>query len=281
MSEQERGKAHGKADSVGWDSQALMQRLKRNQQTGSKPRCHWLTHGSAAQVAERLSALIAPWGRVEETAVCLPKGFDDVTEAQLHKPTGLVPEQTRLALSNWWLGRDDAFLRTPHWDIATTCTVGGNTNGVLLIEAKAHTSELVGASAGRAQSLPVTEDAERSAARIGACIDEASAALTADTGLPWSLSRDRNYQMSNRFAWAWKLAELGHPVILVYLGFLGAKEMVQKNSSAFDSHGTWENLVRTESKNLFPTEVWNRAWEVGGVPIIPLIRAVDQSCDGS
>ena len=28
--------------------------------------------------------------------------------------------------------------------------------------------------------------------------------------------------MSNRFAWAWKLADLGVPVVLVYLGFFRA-----------------------------------------------------------
>jgi hypothetical protein len=31
--------------------------------------------------------------------------------------------------------------------------------------------------------------------------------------------------MSNRFTWAWKLAEFGKPIILIYLGFLACDEM--------------------------------------------------------
>ena len=40
-----------------------------------------------------------------------------------------------------------------------------------------------------------------------------------------ALSHEHHCQMSNRFAWLWKLAELDDTVILVYLGFLGAVEM--------------------------------------------------------
>ena len=38
--------------------------------------------------------------------------------------------------------------------------------------------------------------------------------LSAATGLQWGLSRDDHYQLSNRFAWCWKLATLGIPVVL-------------------------------------------------------------------
>jgi hypothetical protein len=51
--------------------------------------------------------------------------------------------------------------------------------------------------------------------------------MTKQTGLTWALSRDWCYQMSIRFAWAWKLAGLGKPVILIYLGFLAYDEMYE------------------------------------------------------
>lgn len=35
------------------------------------------------------------------------------------------------------------------------------------------------------------------------------------------ISRDSHYQLSNRVAFAWKLATLGLPTVLVYLGFWG------------------------------------------------------------
>jgi hypothetical protein len=41
---------------------------------------------------------------------------------------------------------------------------------------------------------------------------------------PFHISRDNRYQMSNRFAWSWKLASVGVPVVLVYLGFVGAAD---------------------------------------------------------
>ena len=55
----------------------------------------------------------------------------------------------------------------------------------------------------------------------------------------WALSSKRHYQLSNRFAWAWKLADLRLPVVLVYLGFLKANEMRKygepfADGSAFD-----------------------------------------------
>lgn len=257
----------------------LMRRLKRNQQRGSKPRCHWLTHGSEAEVGNRLTKLIEPWGRVDQSAVCVPRGFNDLTEAQLHKPTGLLPEAARATLQGWWLGADagrDA--RTPNWDIATTCVIGDREDGLLLIEAKAHGIELIKERAGRKLQAPVTADAERSHVRIGAAIQEANVALTEETHLPWTLARDRNYQMSNRFAWAWKLTALGLPVILIYLGFLGAEEMVDQ-SAAFEDHAAWEALVVSESASLFPGQVWNRAWNVHGVPFIPLIASTNQPFD--
>ncbi len=65
---------------------------------------------------------------------------------------------------------------------------------------------------------------KRNHAQIGRAISEASLGLK-DTMDGWNLSRDSHYQLANRFAWAWKLASMGVPVVLVYLGFLGAAEM--------------------------------------------------------
>ena len=42
----------------------LLQRLKPKERRGSKPRCHFLTHGAPGQVAENLTQLISPFGSV-------------------------------------------------------------------------------------------------------------------------------------------------------------------------------------------------------------------------
>ena len=119
---------------------------------------------------------------------------------------------------------------------------------------------------------PVSGGARRNLLRIDWAIRDASIALAEETGLPWSLSRDWNYQMSNRFAWAWKLASLGIPVVLIYLGFLKASDMSEPGEVPFADASAWEALVRSHSAPLFPGEVWNRCLSVNGVPLIPLIR---------
>jgi hypothetical protein len=140
---------------------------------------------------------------------------------------------------------------------------------LLLVEAKAHEHELTKEEA--AKPLQETANGRRNHERIGECIQQANLALTAATGRSWTLSHRSHYQMSNRFAWAGKLAELGVPVILVYLGFLKADEMKPKDKP-FANREEWEQLVRSHSATLFPGDIWNRTWTVAGQPLAPLIR---------
>jgi hypothetical protein len=79
--------------------------------------------------------------------------------------------------------------------------------------------------------------------------------------------------MSNRFAWSWKLTELGVPVVLVYLGFLGCDDMT-KDSSVIATDVEWEHLVRSHSAAIVPTEAWNRDWRLHGRAFVPLIRTL-------
>jgi len=58
--------------------------LKEKQQTGSKVRCHLLTHGTKGEVAQRLTRLIEPFGEVLATDSWMPEGFAQCDEAQLH-----------------------------------------------------------------------------------------------------------------------------------------------------------------------------------------------------
>ncbi len=81
--------------------------------------------------------------------------------------------------------------------------------------------------------------------------------------------------MSNRFAWAWKLADLGMPVVLVYLGFLRACEMSDDKCKPFTDAADWETVVKRHSQALFAAEVWGQRWTCGGQPFIPLIRSLD------
>jgi hypothetical protein len=204
----------------------------------------------------------------------MPEGFFALDEAQLGTSPLLIPsENLRRHLLDWWLAIPEN-ANTPNWDIASTCIISGK-SGLLLVEAKAHDAELRNEEKGKELKPPVSTNSRRNHVRIGACIHDAGLALAGETRLPWALSRDWNYQMSNRFAWAWKLTAIGIPIILIYLGFLHAEEMRLEKQKPFATPQEWEQLVMTHSEPLFPAEIWNRQWTLHGQPFIPIIRTLD------
>ncbi len=239
--------------------------LKRNEQRGSKPRCHLLTHGSKQQVAARLTALAAPYAYVAPTDHWMPEGFHNPEEAQLHQAQRLLPEYMRSELRYWWLVY---ISNTPNWDIVSTCTIEG-VPGILLVEAKAHAQELMKETAGKKLDPAASANSKKNHGQIGWAIEDANLGLAAETSLPWHLSIDHHYQMSNRFAWAWKLADIGCPVVLVYLGFIGAQDMTEGSPLVNVAH--WTQLVKDHSKPLVPEKVWNKRREIKYRPFIPLI----------
>jgi hypothetical protein len=247
-------------------------RLKPKERRGSKLRCHLLTHGSREEVAVRLTQLIRPWGKVDITDRWMPHGFTDIAEAQLGRVGDLVSPAVGQALVHWWLAIPGG-ARIPHWDIASTCTVEGKP-GLLLIEAKAHDEELIKEEVGKRRERNETSGQRRNREQIRTRMHESNAGLVSSTRSEWALSIEHHYQMSNRFAWAWKLTELGIPVILIYLGFLNAIEMSDRGVP-FHNHKSWEELVLAHSNPLFPGQVWNREWRSHVQLFVPLIRSVE------
>lgn len=257
----------------------LLLKLGPKQRKGSKPRCHWLTHGTSEQVATRLTKLIEPWGTVSIDAHWMPDGFTQTDEAELHKAARLLDDSSRNQIRDWWFAIVRGRQTAPSFDIASTCTVtvdGKERSGVLLVEAKAHDHELIKEEAGKTLAADASEGEQTNHAHIGAAIAWANTPLAASTNHQWSLSHKSRYQMSNRCASACKLTELGFPVILVYLGFLNAEEMRKgKSQSPLATHHDWETLVKAHSKPLFPAGIWNNQWTVHNQPFIPLIRSFD------
>jgi len=250
----------------------LLLGLNPKARRGSKPRCHLLTHGDPEEVSARLTQLITPWGQVDTVNKWMPQGFTDTAEAQLGRVDNLLAPAVGRALVDWWLAMPkDA--RVPHWDIASTCTIEGK-SGLLLIEAKAHDEELNYEKTGKKRERNETAGQRQNREQIHNRMQEANDDLTDSTKIEWALSIEHHYQMSNRFGWAWKLTELGIPVILIYLGFLNAIEMSDRGVP-FDNYETWAQLVMSHSEPLFSNQVWNMRWMLHGQPFIPLIKSTE------
>lgn len=252
----------------------FLQRLPRKARRGSKPRCHFLTHGTADAIAARLTGLAAPFATVTSADRWMPQGFDDREEAQLHQAARLIEPAIGSKLKAWWLAPGSQQAMTPNFDIASTCTIEDQA-GLLLIEAKAHDEELSKEVAGRVLGADASDDRRASHGQIAAAIAGACEGLAQVTSLQWAISQDSHYQMSNRFAWAWKLTELGLPVVLIYLGFLKCEEM-RDRGRPFADHADWERVVRAHAAPLFAPEVWDRPWTCNGRRFVALIRSIEQ-----
>lgn len=256
--------------------------LPAKQHRGSFPRCLLFMDGNSHVVAQRLQDLVGLSDiTVTERDFWMPRGLPifrldgkwdlaPTEEARLGQAERLLTPEQKKTVTDWWLAVSGR-ANTPNWDIASTCTVK-NTPGLLLIEAKAYDKELD----RKGKDAPKTPNGRKNHRQIGKAMKQANDGLMSATGLDWRLSRDSCYQLSNRFAWSWKLAETGKPVVLVYLGFLNATEM-QDKGTPFVSHSSWERALTSYSENLFPRQIWNRRWTINGVQFMPLIRSLEQS----
>jgi len=224
-----------------------------------------LTEPPRERAARLLEDIAKPSGAlITPEDVWMPCGYEAPEEARLGRAASLLSLDIRERVMAWWLAvRRRA--NTPNWDIASTCKIG-RARGLLLVEAKAHDKEL--ASDGK--SKPRSENGWKNHERIGRAIERADQALERITP-GWGLSRDSHYQLSDRFAWAWKLACLGVPVVLVYLGFLKAGEMVDQGQP-FEDDKAWEKCLRHHSKDVVPHGAWGQRLDIDGVPLWPLIR---------
>ena len=236
---------------------------------GSRYRCLLLTHAPRQTVARLLTQVAEPHATVGSTDFWMPRGFLEPREPRLDRDSGFVANDCQAALRAWWLANPRG-ANTPNWDIASTCTIEGK-RGLLLVEAKAHSKELSAAGKSEARA----SDASRANhARIGAAIAEANAALNG--ALPgWSLSRDHHYQISNRFAWAWKIAaDCQMPVVLVYLGFLNATDMAPAGH-LFKTPADWERTMREHARGVIPGVAWDKPTDASGTMLRAVIRSAD------
>ena len=260
--------------------QEFLNRLTAKERRGSRLRCVLLTEGTKEEVAIRLNSIVTTWATVDPTRhVWQPQGWADVKEAKLGETAPFLSPPNQKAVTDWWLaskGRGQA--NTPNWDIISQATVRGQ-EGLILIEAKAHSAELK--AEGKALKKDASADSRRNHTRITAAIDEANTGFNDITfgfqGLKhnFNLSINTHYQLANRFAWAYKLASLGVPVVLVYLAFSAATEM-EDQGTPFDTATDWIKCLVDHAEGIVPDTAWHATLKVNGTPIYAIIRSTQQ-----
>jgi len=244
-----------------------MNNLMPDRLRGSLLRCLLLTGQLPHDIAEQLTNLLRlPNVVISSNDHWMPRGLTDHRESTLVDSRRFLSPSKSKTLTEWWLEKPSGAM-LPNWDIASTCTIEG-VRGLLLVEAKAHDKEL--SEAGKSQ--PTTSNSQLNHKRIGLAINQANSGLNGVLA-GWALSRDSHYQISNRFAWAWKLTTLGVPIILVYLGFLNATEMLDQGQP-FDGSKAWQDCIRDHATAIVPEEAWEKRLEIAGVPVWFLIRSM-------
>jgi hypothetical protein len=133
----------------------------------------------------------------------------------------------------------------------------------VLVEAKANWREL--SIAGKSINKSASSNSHRNHERIAEAIKE--------TCTGWRLldqrvciTRDSHYQLANRLAFTWKLASLGIPVILVYLGFTG-DEGIRDAGKPFMNNADWQAAFVQYTAMTIPLELFGRRLEVGSTPM--------------
>jgi hypothetical protein len=236
----------------------------------SGSRKHVLDWTSQPEFAVELLQLVQPVDcRLSARSQWMPRGYGAPAEARLDVfgPRALGNAHVWPALRSWWLAHE-AGANTPNWDVAVSCDVEGRP-GVVLVEAKASAPEL--SPAGKAFPAGASAESAANHERIGAAIREACTALrrlSAST----AISRDSHYQLSNRLAFAWKLAALGIPTVLVYLGFCGDSGMVDAGAP-FQSDADWRVRFGEYAASVVPRDIFDRRLDCGAAPAWLLVRS--------
>ena len=199
----------------------------------------------------------------------MPVGVKAPAEARLKSfgPSWLPGNPVWTTLEDWWL-RHKARANTPNWDIAVGCEIEDNL-GLVLVEAKANWPEL--GTGGKSIKANASDNSRANHDRIGTAIKEACVGLRhLNEGV--YITRDSHYQLANRLAFTWKLASLGIPVVLVYLGFTGDVG-IRDAGNEFANDADWQAAFGEYTKHTVPLNLFDRRLVVGSTPMWLISRS--------
>jgi hypothetical protein len=206
--------------------------------------------------------------RVTPSSRWQPVSYRFPDEARLEEfGPRVLPNVDWTRLSSWWLKHEKG-ANTPNWDIALSCEIN-DVPGLLLVEAKANAPELKEDAKTKPNALSPKSVANHE--QIKVAIGEARHALR--TQFPdIAIDRDTSYQLSNRIAFAWKLATMGVPTVLIYLGF--TEDLGIANTGApFSSADDWGVCFGEHLTALCPHPIAERRIPVGDSAFWLLVRS--------
>ena len=217
-----------------------------------------------------LLALVAPIKcRVTASSVWQPVNYQFPDEAKLDSfgPRAIPDRGKWESVREWWLGHQRR-ANTPNWDIALGCEVEDKP-GFILVEAKANLPEL--SEEGKRRTVDASVKSSENHEHIRKAIADARDALS--SRLPGiSIDINRHYQLSNRIAFAWKLASLGVPTVLVYLGFTGDTG-IENVGAPFTSDQHWQETFYGHLKGVCPSPLVEQQIDVGPASFWLIVRS--------
>jgi hypothetical protein len=240
-------------------------------------RKHILDWTDQPDFSVELLKLIAPVdAKITAKSLWMPGGHNAPMEARLETFgfRAIPDEKVWKKLSEWWHCHPEG-ANTPNWDLALGAEIEGKP-GLILVEAKANVPEL--STAGKKLDRNLSRRSQDSQIkskdnheRIGEAIEEACTNLgVAYPGI--RIRRDSHYQLSNRVAFLWRLASLGIPTVLVYLGFYGDVGIADVGEP-FRDLAHWKRAFADYARPVLPEEFLERRIQIGEAPAWLLVRA--------
>lgn len=229
----------------------------------------------SADFIKKINSLLKPTGA--ELSIYdnwLPKSMSLNKEAELKDFLKYnFSKRAGQNIHNWWLNVKHPKASTPNWDLISTCSIAGE-RGILLVEAKAHFAELINESHGKSLKTNASSDSISNHARIKLAIEQARKSINLNNpGINISISRNTCYQLSNRIANAWWLANHGIPVVLMYLGFLNCDDMNNGKNILLKTDREWQQCFKTHTQLVGVDQIKDQRVNCGKSKFITICRS--------
>ncbi len=174
---------------------------------------------------------------------------------------------------SWWNKTKSFNKKTNYWDLMSTCTIKGK-KGILLVQTKSSATDLLTLGLGRLQDLyPYKPDNENDLS-IKQAIAEANTGISKQvSGI--ALTTLKCYQLSNRIANAWWLANNGIPAVLLYKGELNGQGPFYKYKKTFNSDKDWQDQFIAKAKLIGADTIIDKWIDTGSESFTVISRSME------